>query len=289
MPPPVCRRRRGVVIEKVVIALVLLVTCVVAPLQVAGEDVSGTLVIAGNGPEMPMIERLARAFEKANPRAYVDVVWDDNSKPVEMVKAGQAHLAVTGKEEQALNATQIGWDGIAVMVHASNTTKELTSQQVADLFSGKIKFWSDLGGPDDRVLLIDRPSNMNIRDYFLRQLNINGTFPESAKVKVIKPDDRAIGAVSGTLPPYSAVTYISLGAALHAVFTGATVRLLPIDKVEPEEPTVKDGRYKLRRPMLLLSKKESNPTVDAFLAFALSNAGQTIIDNEAYTPLDQKN
>src|SRR5262245_56350706 len=53
-------------------------------------EVSGNLVVVGNGPEQSTIEAVARAFEKANPRAYVDVVWDDHSKPVEMVKTGEA-------------------------------------------------------------------------------------------------------------------------------------------------------------------------------------------------------
>jgi len=274
-------------IERVLMALGLLVTCVAVPLQVAGEGPSGSLVIAGNGPEMPMIEQLARTFEKANPRAYLDILWDDNSKPIEMVRSGQAHIAVTGKEEPGLNATQIGWDGIAVMVSLSNHTKEVTAQQVADIFSGKVRSWSDLGGPETRILLIDRPRNRNIRDAFEQFLGIAGKIPDSAKV--IGPDDKVIKTVAGTLPPLSAVTYLSLGQALAAVTTGVAVRLLPLDKVEPEEPTVKDGRYKLRRPVLLLTRKESNPTTDAFLAFVLSKEAQTIIYNEAYTPLDQKN
>ena len=271
-------------IERVLVALGLLVTCVVAPLQVAGQGISGTLVIAGNGPEMPMIEQLARAFEKANPRAYVDILWDQNSKPIELVKAGQARIAVAGREEPDLNATQIAWDGIAVMVNLANHMKEVTTQQVAEIFSGKVKFWSDLGGPETKVLLIDRPRNRNIRDAFEQYLGIAGKIPDSAKV--IGPDDKAIKTVAGTLPPLSAVTYISLGTALDAVSGGVAVRLLPLDKVEPEEPTVKDGRYKLRSPVLLLSKKESNPIIEAFVAFALSNEGQKIID-EAYTPLVQ--
>src|SRR5687768_11989491 len=68
-------------------------------------EVSGNLVIVGNGPELTTIESLSRAFEKANPRAYVDVIWDDHSKPVEMVKAGDAHIAVTGSEDSGLAAT----------------------------------------------------------------------------------------------------------------------------------------------------------------------------------------
>lgn len=272
-------------IERVFMALGLLVASVAAPVQSAGEGPSGSLVIAGNGPEMPMIEQLARTFEKANPRVYIDILWDDNSKPVEMVKSGQAHIAVTGKEEPGLNATQIGWDGIAVMVNLANHMKEVTTQQVAEVFSGKVRFWSDLGGPDTKILLIDRPRNRNIRDAFEQYLGIAGKIPDSAKV--IGPDDKAIKTVAGTLPPLSAVTYLSLGQALAAVTTGVAVRLLPLDKVEPEEPTVKDGRYKLRRPVLLLTRKESNPTADAFLAFVLSKEAQTIIDNEAFTPLAQ--
>jgi len=105
---------------------------------VALAEVSGSLTIAGNGPELTTIEPLARAFEKANPRAYLDLVWDGNSKPVEMVKSGQAHIAVTGAEEPGLSATSIAWDGIGVLVHLSNFTKDVTKQQVADIFSGKV-------------------------------------------------------------------------------------------------------------------------------------------------------
>jgi phosphate transport system substrate-binding protein len=250
------------------------------------EGVSGNLVIAGNGPEQAVIEQLTRAFEKANPRAYVDILWDENSKPVDLVKSGQAQIAVTGQEEADLHANQIGWDGIAVVVNLSNHTKEVTSQQVADIFSGKVKSWSDLGGPDTRILLIDRPRNRNIRETFEQQLGISGRIPDG--VKVIGADDKAIKTVVGTLPPLSAVTYVSLGPALEAVNSGVAIRLLPIDKVEPEKPPVKDGRYKLRRPLLLLTKQGSNPVAEAFAAFTLTKEGQTIIDNEGYTPLGQK-
>jgi phosphate transport system substrate-binding protein len=251
----------------------------------AAGELAGNLKIAGNGPELTTIEPLARAFEKTNPRIYVDIVWDDHSKPVEMVKAGDAHLAVTGAEDEALAATQIAWDGIGILVHLSNFTKELTRQQVADIFSGTVKEWSELGGPETKILLIDRPKNQNIRDAFELQLGIKGKIPDGAKV--IGKDEKAVKTVVGTLPPLSAVTYISLSQGLSAVAGGVAVRLLPVDKVEPEVPTVKDGRYPLRRPVLLLSRKEPNPLVEAFTAFALSPAGQTILA-ETYVPVDRK-
>jgi phosphate transport system substrate-binding protein len=268
--------------------IVCLAAATLAPASLVkgAEGISGNLVIAGNGPEQAAIEQLTRAFEKANPRAYVDILWDENSKPVDLVKSGQAHIAVTGQEDADLHAVQMGWDGIAVVVNLSNHTKELTSQQVADVFSGKLKSWSDLGGPDTRILLIDRPRNRNIRETFEQHLGIAGRIPDG--VKVIGADDKVIKAVVGTLPPLSAVTYVSLGPALEAVNSGVAIRLLPIDKVEPEEPPVKDGRYKLRRPILLLTKQGSNLMAEAFAAFAVTKEGQTIVDNEGYTGLGQK-
>jgi len=252
---------------------------------VALAEVAGNLTIAGNGPELSTIESLAHVFEKANPRAYLDIVWDGNSRPVEMVKSGQAHIAVTGTEEPGLLATAIAWDGIGVLVHLSNFTKEVTKQQVADIFSGKTTLWSELGGPETKILVIDRPRNQNIRDAFESQLGITGKIPGAAKT--IGSDEQVVTTVVGTLPPLSAIAYLSLNQGLSVVSSGVAVRLLPIDKVEPEAPTVKDGRYPLRRPVLLLSKKEPHTLAKAFTQFALSPAGQRLIA-ETYVPINEK-
>jgi phosphate transport system substrate-binding protein len=263
--------------------LIGLILCLSPAVTVA--QTAGSLVIAGNGPEQATIETLARAFEKANPRAYIDILWDEDSKPLQLVKTGHAQIAVTGAEDPALMGTQIGWDGIGILVHLSNFTKEVTKQQAADIFSGKIKEWSELGGPDTRILLIDRPHNQNIREAFESQLGIPGKIPENAKV--IGGDETVVKTVVGTLPPLSAASYISLSTGLSVVSDGVAVRLLQIDKVEPEIPTVKDGRYSLRRPLLLLAKKEPNPLVEAFTKFALSPPGQAII-GETYVPMPSK-
>ncbi|MCX5727701.1 MAG: substrate-binding domain-containing protein [Nitrospirae bacterium] len=242
---------------------------------VALADVAGDLTIAGNGPELTTIEPLARACEKAHPRAYPDVVWDGNSKPVEMVKT----------EAPDLSATPIARDGIGVLVHHSNFTKEVTTQQVADIVSGKITLWSKLGGPETKILVIDRPCNRNIRDPFESQLGMTGKITGAAKV--IGPDEQVVKTVVGTLPPLSTIASLSLSQELSVVSGGVAVRLLPTDKVEPEVPTVKDSRYPFRRPLLLLSKKEPHPVAEAFAQFVLSQAGQQVIA-ETYIPLKEK-
>lgn len=264
------------------VGLVVALTVVLVLPTVTTAEMSGSLVIAGNGPELTTIETLARAFERANPRVYVDILWDEDSKPLDLVKTGQAQLAVTGSEDPAMRATQIGWDGIGILVHLSNFTKDVTKQQVADVFSGKVRDWSEIGGPETKILLIDRPRNQNVRDAFEAHLGITGKL--TGQAKTIGPDEQVVKTVVGTLPPLSAVTYISLSTGLSAVSSGVAVRLLPVDTVEPEVPTVKDGRYPLRRPLLLLSKKDPSPLAEAFATFARSTPGQAIV-GEIYVPL----
>lgn len=230
-----------------------------------------------------MIEDLARAFEKKNPGAYVDIMWHQNLKPIQVVRAGEADIAVMGKPEPDLAAHQVAWDGIAIMVDLMNKIKSVSKSQVADIFTGKVKFWSELGGPDTRVRIINRHYTQNLTASFEQSLGIEGKIPESAEV--IGPEQKATNTVVGTLPPYGAVTYMSLTPALAAVKTGVAVRLLPIDNVEPEAPTVKDGRYTLRRPVLFLTRKDQSPATKAFIEFALSPEGQRLID-QSYTSLD---
>jgi phosphate transport system substrate-binding protein len=177
-----------------------------------------------------------------------------------------------------LMAIPIAWDGIAVVVDFTNPVTGLTRQQVAAVFTRAVTRWSQLGGPDIEIYPIDRPQNQHIRQSFEEALGIVGRTPTSAPM--IRSDQRAISTVAGNR---SAITYASLGVALDAVAYGVGVNLLMVDQVDPAEQTVKDGRYPLRRPVLLLKSNEANLAADTFAEFALSPEGQAIVD-EMFVP-----
>ena len=244
----------------------------------ASEAMAGAITIAGNGPELRVVEQLTRAFEKSHLGTVVEIRWDPSFHPIAMVKSGEADFAVAGQIDADLVAIPIAWDGIAVVVDFTNPVKEVTSQQLAAMFSGTVTRWSALGGTDNRIELIDRPPNQHIRETFETVLGIAGRIPASAQVR--RSDQRAISSVAGNR---SAVTYASLGVALDAVTYGVGVALLVIDRVEPAKETVKVGRYSLRRQVLLLRKKEPIPAAEAFAAFALSKEGQDIVE-EMFAP-----
>jgi phosphate transport system substrate-binding protein len=241
-------------------------------------SLAGSMIIAGNGPELPTIEQLARAFEKDHLGAVVDVRWDVSSQPVDRVRSGEADFAVTGQADPTLVGIPIAWDGIAVVVYVANPTKKVSTQEVAAIFSGKVTRWAALGDQGTAIQLITRPPNQNIRHRFEEALGIVGQIPPSAQV--IRSDQTALSTVAGNL---SAVAYTSLRPALEAVKYGVDISLMEIDQVEAAEETVRDGRYTLRRPVLLLSKKVSTPLAKAFAAFVLSKEGQAIV-GETFTP-----
>jgi phosphate transport system substrate-binding protein len=244
--------------------------------------IRGNIVIVGRGPERLIIEQLARAFEKAHFGTSVDIRWNRNFRIIDMVASGDADLAVDGRQRNDLAATTVAWDGLAVIVTFSNPIKEVTKQQVASLFSGGIRNWSDLDErAAGRVRVVLRPEDQNLSQGFERSLAMTGTLAKDAEI--IRSDQKLLRTVSGQL---GAVSYMSLQAALDAATYGLSVRLLVIDEVEPGPPTVQSGRYPLKRPVIFLTKKESGTVAKAFVDFALSPVGQSIVSG-LYTPLGQ--
>ena len=69
------------------------------------------------------MEQLARAFEDRHLGSYVQIRWDFASQPIDLVKTGEADMAVTGHFDTGLTATPIAWDGIAVVVDFTNPVK----------------------------------------------------------------------------------------------------------------------------------------------------------------------
>ncbi|MDH4186158.1 MAG: hypothetical protein OEV08_04100, partial [Nitrospira sp.] len=66
------------------------------------ENLHGSLVIAGRGPERPLVEVLARAFEQAHPGTAIDISWNRNFRIADMMNSGKADLAVSGRKEAGL-------------------------------------------------------------------------------------------------------------------------------------------------------------------------------------------
>lgn len=240
----------------------------------------GRIVIAGHGPELPVIQDLAKAYEKRHPGTAIDIEWDKTLRSVPMVKTGDAQVAVTDRPDPALTATQVAWDGIAVIVNFTNPVRDLTSVQVRGLFSGQYRRWSELDGANTKVEVIPRMTTDNLTAGFESALELSK--PIAASMPPIRSDQKALSLVSGR---DSAVSYISLAAALKAQADGIPIQILTVDGIEAGEPTVRSGQYKLRRPVLMLTTAQPDALTASFLDFVRSHDGQQLV-RTLYVPID---
>ncbi|TAL12502.1 MAG: hypothetical protein EPO02_01700 [Nitrospirae bacterium] len=269
---------------RVIILFAILFGWAGIPLAEAASDLSGKLTLFAAGREQALFEKAAVKFEKLNPRVRTRFGVTDGAEPLAALADGSADVAVLGRalkpEEKEWAGTVVGWEGIAVMVNASNRVMDVTMKQIADLFEGKAKTWDELGGLEARVSVIHREDGKGVRPYLEQQLNLVGKLVNGKGV--VEPDKEAIRMVSGNL---NAVSYVNLSTGLGNVNVGVPIRLLSISKVEPEPANVSSGAYPLRRPLVLVTKTPPSPVAKAFIDFMLDKEGQKTVLEEDFVPL----
>ncbi len=250
----------------------------------AASDLSGKLNLFVTGREQGIFERAAVKFEKLNPRVRTRFAATEGVEPLAALADGSADIAVLGRtlkpQEKNWTGTVVGWEGIAVMVNASNRVTDVTTKQITDLFAGKAKTWDELGGLEAKISIIHREEGKGVRPYLEQQLNLVGKLVNGKGV--VEPDKEAIRVVSGNL---NAVSYVNLSTGLGNVSVGVPIRLLVIDKVDPELANVSSGAYPLRRPLVLVTKTPPSPVAKAFIDFMLDKEGQKTVLEEDFVPL----
>jgi len=238
----------------------------------ADAALTGRILIAGYGPELPVVQDLAKAYERLHPGAAIDLEWDSTVRAIHLVKTGAAQIAVTDQPDPALKTTQIAWDGIAVIVNFANPVREVSSAQVRGLFSTQITNWAEVDGATARVEVIPRTSVNNLTAGFQNSLGLTERMAASATP--VRSDQKVLSLVSGR---DATVSYISLAAALKAQEDGISIHILTVDQIDPGAATVKNGRYRLRRPVLMLTATQADPLTESFLSFVRSVDGQQLL------------
>lgn len=110
----------------------------------------GDLVIAGSSSVYPVMEKLAEAYEDLNPDAEIAVQQNDSSTGTAMVAEGTCDLGMVSRElddselEEGIEAANIAWDGIVVIVNNESPVDDMSTEQVRDVFSGEITSWSEI-------------------------------------------------------------------------------------------------------------------------------------------------
>lgn len=236
-------------------------------------ELKGNLTIAGSTSVQPFSEILAEDFMKQHPEVRISVQGGGSTQGIEAAKSGVADIGASSRElkpeEKGLHEFVIAKDGIAVIVHPKNKVEDLSTQQIRDVFAGRITNWSQLGGDKAPITLITREAGSGTRDGF-EHLVMNKE-PVSDKAIVANSTGAVRTAVAQDV---NAIGYISMASL------DQTVKALKIEGVAPSRGTISQGKYPISRPFIYVTASEPQGLAKAFIDFVLSEEGQRILENE---------
>ncbi len=252
------------------------------PLTIKGSD---TMVILG--------QRLAEEYMKANPGTVVQVNGGGSGTGIAALINGTVDLAQASrpmkdqeKQQVAKNRgadvveEAVALDALGVFVNQANPVQQLTVAQIKDIFQGKAKNWSEVGGPNAPIVLYGRESSSGTYDYFREHVLEKGDFAPAVQtlqgtaaiINAVGQDKNGIG--------YGGIAYAKEVRALAIAAAGA-------QPVAPSEQTVADGTYPLSRKLYFYYTQNAPERVTKFAQWALTPDAQALVTQVGYFPLNK--
>ena len=247
------------------------------------------IVAAGSTTVLPIAQKAAEVFMNTNQgadisvrgggsgvgiAAIIDGTCDiaDSSRPI---KDTELDKAVTNGRH--LKATVIAMDGICVIVNNSNTIDALTKKQIKDIYTGSISNWKQVGGPDEKIVVVSRDSSSGTFEAF-------GTLVlDGAKVRPNALMQASNQAVASTVADTTgAIGYVGLG------YVTSSIKAVDVDGVTANKETVLTGKYPIGRPLFMYTNGSSKGLVKEFIDFILSPEGQKLVEEEGFVALSGK-
>ncbi len=263
---------------------------------VATASAAGKITVKGSDTMVVLAQKWAEVYMVKNPTVQIQVTGGGTGTGFAALQNQTTDLCnasrkIKSKEvETCLKAFgkrpteyQVCLDGLAVYVHDSSPIKELTVQQVEALFTGKLKNWKEVGGPDAPVTLYSRENSSGTYEFFKEHVLGGKDFAASAQT------------MPGTASVLQAVAKDKLGIGYGGIAYGAGAKHLKIKKdasspaIEPTIETVQNETYPIWRHLFIYV----NPALDkgdvaAYLKWMRTAEGQKVVNDVGYFPLPAK-
>ncbi|KHO62796.1 phosphate-binding protein [Thermoanaerobacter sp. YS13] len=232
-------------------------------------NLSGNITIAGSTALQPLAEQAAKMFMGKYPNVAITVQGGGSGTGLTQVAQGAINIGnsdIFAEEKLDANTAKSLVDhkvavvGFAVVVNKDVTVDNLTQQQLVDIFTGKITNWKQVGGPDMKIVIINRPASSGTRATF-KKIVLKGQ--EEAQGLALTEDSS--GAVKKAVADTKgAISYLAFS------YLDNTVKALKYEGVEPNVQNVIDGKYPIWSYEHMYTKGEPTGAVKAFLDFMMS-------------------
>jgi len=226
--------------------------------------------ISGSSTLAPLMGEIAKRYRTIDPQVEIRIRTGGSSRGIQDVGEGIVDIGMSSRlladsEKQENVCHIIARDGIGILVNKENQVNDLSDRQIVDIFTGKVKNWSEVGGLDAPIQSFNRIKGTSelelFKDFF--QVSEEALSLESSFVETLD-------CLDGVANDRNAVTYVSVGASALGILVGNPVKLLPLHGVFPSVETVESGDYPLSRPLILITRKDPGNVVKQFVDYALS-------------------
>lgn len=223
----------------------------------------------GSATMQELDHQLKAGFEDAFPGATVKITTDSSTRGLEDLRANRADVTGVSRSlrpdeiQAGFVAVPIARDSIAVVVTRINPWQgHLSRQQVIDIFQGKIRNWSELGGPHRPLRIVHRSPDSGTRESFQSLSLLRGTFLTGDWITTL--DRNSVSELMQALGP-DGIGYISA----DQMRSQSTLRAVSIDQKSPDHVS-----YPYQRFLSYAYHNPPNPSARAFLGYVLSSKGQ---------------
>ena len=264
------------------------------------DTLRNSIQIKGSDTMVNLAQSWAEVYMEENPGEFVAVTGGGSGTGFASLVAGTCDIAMSSRnikpKEVALAQKNgknpfeimIALDGLAVVVHPSNSVDSLTIDQLSAIFSGTITNWRDLGGADEKIVVLSREVNSGTHVYFkehvLRNKSKRST-AEFAPGALMLSSSQAIADEIAANP--AAIGYYGMGYISPRHKAMAVAKDADSPYVMPTIENVVSGSYPISRPLLLYTNGIPAGLVKKFADFALSSEGQKLVVKTDFVPVKQ--
>ncbi len=235
------------------------------------------ILLTGSSTVAPIMLDIAQAFEKSNPKSTVEIQTGGSTRGIIDVKRGLSQIGMISrdlkKSEKGLKYKTIAIDGLGFVLHSKNPIKNLSKQQLKNIYSGKITHWSSLGWVNKPITVVHKAEGRSTLELFLDYIQI-----KNSKVKpslIIGDNEQGIKTISGN--PY-AIGYVSIGAASYNIKKGVKLKLISLDGIAANKSNIMNKSYPILRTLNLVYKGELSLLGSKLLSFSSGLEANTILD-----------
>ncbi len=262
----------------------ILSVCLLATLALSDLAQARDIRLSGSSTIAPVMLEIGKLFEASHPEIRIFVETGGSGKGLVDLRKGLVDIAMVSREmteeEADLQSHPIAYDGIAALVPADNPLSDLSDEALRAIFTGRMRNWSELGGPDQPIVVVAKGEGRATSEVFNAYL---GLTPDQIKGDLVAAENaQMIKTVSVTL---GSIGYVSIGAALLDIGYGVPVKLIPLGEVPPTADHVADGSYGAVRPLNLVTQGSPPADIAELIAFSQSAEVAEIIRALTYVPV----